>query len=113
MNKKILMMILGLFAVSLKLNAGEVWTNGEQVIKHVMWKPGYKGFYVDSSTYNNPQSCSNKNLYLIDESLPKEDIDKLYAMMLLAYSNGDKVHLWLSGCHKGWPKFTGLQINKK
>jgi hypothetical protein len=98
--------------VSAQVSAGDGWTNGKQEIKHIIWKPGYHGFYVKPSTYHDINNCGDKsNLYLIDSSVTEKEVDRLYSMILVAFSSGKKVHLWLSGCQGRFPIFTGLQVN--
>jgi hypothetical protein len=89
------------------------WSNGQQIVKHIIWKPGYHGFYVDSSLYQDINSCgSTGNLYILDSTLTEKEVDRLYSLILLAFSSNKKVHLWFSGCKGKTPTFTGLQVNK-
>ncbi|MCL2914651.1 hypothetical protein L2725_12820 [Shewanella corallii] len=93
-----------------------VWSDGRQEVKHIIWRPGFHGFYVDSSNFHNPQGCSNSSakLYLLSPSFENqapEDVQRLYSMMLTAFAMGKPLHVWLDGCHNGYPQFTGLQIN--
>src|SRR5262245_31849679 len=48
--------------------ASPVWTNGQQRISAIIWRPGYHGFYVTGATFDNPQTCpiAGSNLYLVD-----------------------------------------------
>ena len=106
-------LLLSLFLPALSF--ADEWTNGKQIISNIIWKPGYHGFYVDPVTYHEPNGCNGKsNLYVIDPAITNEkEIDRLYSMILLAFSTGKPVHVWLTGCHYTTiPKFTGLQINK-
>jgi len=88
------------------------WTNGTQVVENIIWKPGYHGFYTSSSAFHDPESCGGgSRLYLIDPALDEKTVDRLYAMLLAAWSTGKTVYVWTDGCIGGMPKFTGLQIN--
>ena len=110
MCKKLLLIFLLVFPIS--VFSATSWTNGKQVIKHIIWKPNYHGFYVDSATYHDPNSCGDtSNLYLIDSSLDEKEVNRLYSMMLVAFSSGKKVHLWVTGCRTKFPTFNGLQVN--
>lgn len=91
------------------------WTDGTQVVENIMWKPGYHGFYVSAQTYDDPQSCGGTTrLYLIEATTDEKTQDRLYAMLLTAFSTGKTIYIWVDGCEAGVlaPKFTGLQINK-
>ncbi|TQV85841.1 hypothetical protein [Aliikangiella coralliicola] len=93
------------------------WTNGQQLVKHVIWRPGYHGFYVDSSKFHDPEGCrttGTANMYLIDqtwETQNEKTVDRLYSAILLAFSTGKKVHVFVDGCIGQIPKMTGIQIN--
>lgn len=103
-----------LFAISLPV-LGASWTDGNQVIRAVIWKPGYHGFYVESSIFHdpNPSPCGSPSpLYLMDSSLSEKETDRLYSMMLTAVSTGKRLHVWVNGCQSGYPTFSGLQVNK-
>jgi len=88
------------------------WTNGTQDIQHIMWAPPGYGFYVTGSTYHDPESCGPGKLYLVNPALSDKEIDRLYSMLLTAFTTGKKIHVWVDGCKQGKPKFSGLQINK-
>lgn len=92
------------------------WTNGEQIISNVIWKTTHKGFYVKPSTYHDPNGCKGtSNLYVIAPEVTDEnEINRLYSMILLAFSTGKPIHAWVTGCRDtNTPKFTGLQINNQ
>ena len=89
------------------------WSNGSQTVNNIIWRPGYKGFYVPPSTYQDVNNCGDTtNLYVVDTTLSEKEIDRLYSIILTAFTTGKKLHLWLDGCQGKIPKFTGLQINK-
>ena len=88
------------------------WTNGQQIIKHIIWKPSYHGFYVAPETYHDPNTCGDTtNLYLIDNALNEKEVDRLYAMLLLGFSSKKTMTIWVNGCRGKYPTFSGLQIN--
>lgn len=111
MFRMLILAILSCISFSSFSMAG--WSNGQQVIKHIIWRPDYHGFYVDSSLYQDINSCGGtSSLYLIDSTLTEKEVDRLYSLILLAFSSNNKVHLWFSGCQGKIPIFTGLQVNK-
>jgi len=94
------------------LSAG-TWSSGDKLVRAVMWKPGVHGFYVDKSVFQDPNGCGdNTGLYLVDGTLSEKEVDRLYSMILSAFSTGKKLHVWLEGCQGKFPTFTGLQINQ-
>jgi hypothetical protein len=96
-------------------SAAGVWTNGQQLIGALMWKPGAHGFYVKAGTYDNPAGCSNNtsNLYLLDPAIEADvaTTNRLLAMISLALAQEKTVFVWVDGCQNGSPVFTGLQVN--
>ena len=93
------------------------WTNGQQIIGNIIWKPGYHGLYVKPGTYHdpNPSPCPNasSNLYLLDPGVEQDvqTTNRLIAFISLAMAQGKTLYLWVDGCQNGSPNFTGVQIN--
>jgi hypothetical protein len=111
---KQLMVFSALLLATASSNAA-TWTNGTQIVENIIWRPGYHGFYVSSSTYHDPESCGSggggSRLYLIDPSVDEKTVDRLYAMLMTAFAAGKTVYVWVDGCTDSIPKFTGLQVN--
>lgn len=112
-----------IFAVTLLICASGLaeaatWTNGNQTVDATIWRPGYHGFYVASQNFHDPEGCSSpptQFMYLFDPAFESSDpktTDRLYSMILTARSTGKKLHVFVDGCLGGFPKITGLQLNK-
>jgi hypothetical protein len=95
--------------------ASGIWTNGLQKISAIIWKPGYHGFYVESGTFDNPQSCpgTGSNLYLFASATEQDTVlaNRLYALILSAQAQGKTLYVFVDGCLNDAPQFTGLQLN--
>lgn len=94
------------------------WTNGNQMVDATIWRPGYHGFYTTAQNFHDAEGCNpaqNQYMYLFDptfESTDPKTVDRLYSMILTAQSTGKKLHVFVDGCLNGFPKITGLQLNK-
>jgi hypothetical protein len=115
MRKMILGIFISLISISASFAAPPQWTNGNQVISNIIWKPDYKGFYVTTATWDYC-GCSGKStgpqLYLLDPSITNEyEINRILSLLIAAKTNGNTVTVWVSSCGTEALLFKGLQVN--
>lgn len=112
--KKIILLLL-LASTCLSATADQ-WTNGDLLIKHIIWKPGYHGFYVDPATYHDPDNCTTgpkQYLYLFDATTEADTktMDRLFTLMTTAMISNKRIHAFVNGCRGEHPVVSGLQLN--
>lgn len=121
MGKKYVCLLAGIISYGISFSAlsAGIWTNGQQKISAIIWRPNYHGFYVEPSTFHDPEGCEGtgaNNLYEIKPEVEQDakTTDRLYAMLMSAMVSNKRIHVWVDGCdinHTNAPNFTGLQIN--
>ena len=94
----------------------EKWTNGNLLIKHIIWRPDYHGFYVEPTTYHDPDNCSTgpkQYLYVFDAATEADakTMDRLFTLMTTAMVSNKRIHAFVNGCRGELPLVTGLQLN--
>jgi len=113
--KNLRLVLLILFSYS--AFADGTWTNGQQVITNIIWRPNYHGFYVAGGTYHDPQGCSGSTantLYVFDAATEADSqtMDRLFTLLTTALVTEKRVHVFVDGCRGVLPVVTGLQLNK-
>lgn len=94
----------------------EKWTNGNLLVKNIIWRPGYHGFYVEHTTYHDPDNCSTgpkQYLYVFDAATEADakTMDRLFTLLTTAMVSNKRIHAFVKGCRGGFPVVTGLQLN--
>src|SRR5262249_34719906 len=95
-------------------HATAVWTNGNQKISAIIWRPGYHGFYVENGTFHDPPACRTPTpLYLIEPTTEQGVVlaNRLFGMIMSAMAQGKTLYVVVDGCQGNIPQLTGLQVN--
>jgi hypothetical protein len=97
--------------------AAATWTNGDQEVQAVIWRPGYHGFYVSPVNFHDPENCranATEHMYLFSPAFETENVElmnRLYSLILISHSTKKKLHVFVDGCEGHYPRITGLQLN--
>ena len=117
MKLKTILSLLILFISCSAIAAGR-WTHGNVKIKNIIWIPGHHGFYVEPSTFDNPDNCipesGSDNLYRFsaETEADTKTTDRLFILITTAIVSQSNVTVFVDGCIGGTPRVTGIQLNK-
>ena len=97
--------------------AAPVWTNGNQLVSHIIWIPGASGF-CSVGTFDNPQTCpgaDSGSRYQLHPTIQQDPVttNRLLALLTTAMVAGKKIFVYVDGCVPGTgiPYFTGVQVH--